>query len=218
MFPQGNLNRLSLHSQCLIFQIICTSRMTTTEFMGTFGTRNDQFRGILIEFLELNEDTYFFKYQDQPIARHCEQVQQIIRASNVKRAKKIKVNLTPFLYEYLQIGTGTVVFRGNILNSTTQQIRIAQQMAINKEVRHIKREKTMLVKKQSKIDESRINISEVSVVDEEEIKVKRDEEIFQIERARQISALFEEREQESQSKTEFPPSIPAQSQVQISMM
>lgn len=77
---------------------------------ANFTVRNDKYRGIIIEKLTLNDDAYFFKYGDQPIRRHCEQVQSIVRKANVKRSKVIRVNITEFSFQYVL--NGEPIFKG----------------------------------------------------------------------------------------------------------
>lgn len=75
--------------------------MNTIDCKATFGVRNDKYRGLLIETLTtLDSEVYFFKYHDQPLMRHCEQVQAIVRKSNVIRSKKLQIDLVEFLHEY----------------------------------------------------------------------------------------------------------------------
>ncbi len=97
------------------------------DLIGIFGVRHDSSRGILIETVEAtNLSVYFFKYNDQPLAsplaRHCEQIQSIVRKANVKRAKKIRVDMSEFIHEYYNTLTRTVEFKGTKLNSSEQQI------------------------------------------------------------------------------------------------
>lgn len=94
----------------------CSDRHEISEKMDKFANftvRNDKYRGIIIEKLTLNDDAYFLKYGDQPIRRHCEQVQSIVRKANVKRSKVILVNITEFSFEYVL--NGEPIFKGRRL-------------------------------------------------------------------------------------------------------
>lgn len=122
---------------------------TMTELIRTiakFGVRNDKNRGLLVETIEAeNGDIYFFQFRDQPIERHCEQLQNIVRSEKVKRSKNISVNISPFIHEYY---LGRVVqFKGTKLNSVSQQVQKVQQITINKEIGAMKRKNTIADKK-----------------------------------------------------------------------
>lgn len=93
--------------------------------------------------------------------------------------------MTPFIHEYFQMGNETVVFKGNNLNSTTQQVKKVQEQAMNKEIRLIKRQHTIADKKEATTDQKNARLS---------LELTVHEENFQLDRARRISELFEERD------------------------
>ncbi len=149
--------------------------------IGIFGVRNDSSRGILIEtILAPNGTTYFFKFCDQPLARHCEQVQNIIRKAQVKRAKKIQVDLAPFINEYWCSLTETVEFKGVKLNSDDSQLLKLHQMKINKEIGAAKRAITIAANKQTKIAEKNRKIIEKAQADEQRFQALRIQRIHEV--------------------------------------
>lgn len=116
---------------------------------GVFGVRIDNSRGILIETIEApNGVTYFFKFRDQPLARHCEQVQNIIRKAEVKRAKKIKIDMTNFILDYWSM---------------------SDEMRINKEIGAIRRaatEKNQRLAEKLQADELRFQAARIQRIHE----------------------------------------------------
>lgn len=119
--------------------------------MAIFGVRNDKNRGLLIETLKApNSDVYFFKYSDQPLTRHCEQMQAVVRKANVIRSKKLQVDLAEFLHEYYRNADNSIVFRATKLNSVSQQVEKVNEMRLNKEIGAIKRKKTLSEAKEKK--------------------------------------------------------------------
>ncbi len=155
--------------------------------IGIFGIRNDKQRGLLIETLKI-KDEYFFKYQDQPVDRHCQQMQNILASHNIKRSKKISVDITPFLTEYYRSDLDTIMFKGTGLNSSNKQMECATQMAINRKIGVLKRKKTMAAKEQTKMTEEN---------EKKKTKLAKDEALFQVQRAMEICELFEERERQN---------------------
>jgi hypothetical protein len=153
--------------------------------IGTFGIRNDKYRGLLVETFESqNGNVYFFKYQHQPIHIHCEQMQNIVRAANITRAKKIKVDITSFLHEYYRKEDDTFYFKANKLNSANDQVQKVQHMRINKEIGIAKRKNTIADNKQSKIVEKNTKLL---------AKLAEDEKNFQKERIERINVMMKER-------------------------
>lgn len=143
-----------------------------------FEVRNDKDRGLLIESLKApDSDVYFFKRDDQPLRRHCEQMQIIVRKANVLRSKKLKVDLSEFIHEYYRSADKSIVFRATKLKSVTQQIEKVHEMTINKEVGVMKRKSTIAQNKEAKIAEKQEKIL---------AKMKENEEKFQVERKKRI--------------------------------
>lgn len=151
------------------------------KFLGIFGVRNDKGRGLLVESLEYNEKQYFFKYHDQPLFKHCKQMQAIVREKNVQRARKLHIDITPFLHEYLQVSDSSIIFRGTKLESNYDQIEKVYTMKLNKEEGIVKRKQTMTAKKQEKIIAHNNKVKNLYANAEAE---------FQAERAKRIEALF----------------------------
>lgn len=145
----------------------------------TFGVRNDKNRGTLIETVEVKGNEYFFRFQDQPVARHCEQVQREVRKANVKRSRKITVDITSFSHEYFW--KDKVTFKGTTLNSVNDQIAKACNTNINKEVGNLKRSITIAANKPKKIENHNQQIM---------LKLRDAETYFQLERARRIHELY----------------------------
>lgn len=151
--------------------------------MATFVVRNDKYRGLLIESLETTDgNVYFFKWHDQPLHRHCEQMQNIIIAANVQRTRKMLIDVTEFFTQYFRPLGGyqtEVVFRATKLLSTVDQIDKVYTMKLNKEFGITKRMETIAENKQAKIvAKNRKILSKVEVAEAK----------FQIERARRINA------------------------------
>lgn len=156
--------------------------MATTIANVVFGVRNDKYRGLLVESLKApSSNVFFFKYEDQPLTRHCEQMQTIVRSANVKRCKQIHVDISPFLHEYFNLSDDTFMFRANKMNSVNQQIQKVQNMRTNKEIGILKRKITIADSKKAKEEEKHKKVLE---------KWRKDEENFQIERAKRIAELM----------------------------
>lgn len=147
---------------------------TIMDVYGVFGVRNDRFRGILIETLSTDNDTYFFKYHNQPLARHCEQVQAAVRSANVLRTKKIRINMSTCIHEYRRATDNVVMFKTTTLNSVSTQIENVATMMVNKEFGALKRA-TINAKKRARLEA--------------------DEVRFQAERVERINKLFDAREE-----------------------
>lgn len=91
--------------------------------MVVFGVRLDKNRGVLIETLKHKNDVLlYFKHHDQPLDKHCEQVQSIVRSANVKRSKKVKVDLSRFSHEY-RCAENDVWFKANKLSRIKVQYK-----------------------------------------------------------------------------------------------
>lgn len=149
------------------------------ETTACFGVTLDKNRGLLVEtFIPQNGDVHFFKHHDQPLDRHCEQVQSIVKLSNVKRSKQIKIDISAFLQEYYRCGE--VWFKGYKLNSQSQQVEKTKRMQVNKELGIKKRKATIAENKQMRIDEKNQKFLE---------RVAKQEKCFQEERARRINEL-----------------------------
>lgn len=147
-----------------------------------FVVRNDKFRGLLVETLEtMDGNQYFFKFHDQPISKHCQQLQTIIKAANVQRTKKLHVDMTDFVHEYIRLDDNSIMFRGTKLKSVVGQIEKVYTTRINKEFGIKKRQESAAVNKQAKIVAKNAKLKERYISAEAE---------FQAERARRIQRLF----------------------------
>lgn len=141
----------------------------------TFGVRLDKNRGVLIETLTHQNDVFYFKHHNQPLTKHCEQVQDIVLSANVKRSKKIKIDLSRFIHEYRFV-ENNVWFRANKLGSERPQCGKTQRTKkIGKSIYTIAKLNEMklqqqTVKKMKKLDEL--------------------EKAFQAERARRVHELM----------------------------
>lgn len=144
-----------------------------------FWIRNDKQRGILVQSMTTADNIYFFKHHDQPIFRHCDQMQRIVLQAEVKRTKKITVDVFEFQSEYFL--KNIAMFRGKPLNSNNAQIKKSADLLLNKELGIEKRKITMAASKQQKIDEQRNRVLS---------KLKDAELYYQTERARRIHELF----------------------------
>lgn len=122
-----------------------------------FTVRHDKWRGILIEKFETESNEFFFKYRDQAIHRHCVQIKEIVRVTDVKRSKKISVDIVKFQHEYFSNKIAT--FKGCALDSVNNQITKVCQSAITKEIGAAKRSITVAQNKQRKIEEHNTKIS-----------------------------------------------------------
>ncbi|KAJ6634622.1 hypothetical protein Bhyg_13198 [Pseudolycoriella hygida] len=120
--------------------------------IGTFGIRNDKNRGLLVESLETADGTvYFFKHHDQPLSSHCQQLQNIVKAANVRRARKLHIDVTEFSHEYFQPSDMAVMFRATKLQSVRDQAEKVFSMRLNKEIAIVKRKETMAERLQTTI-------------------------------------------------------------------
>lgn len=147
-----------------------------------FGIRNDKNRGLLVETMETADgNVHFFKHHDQPLSSHCQQLQNIVIAANVRRARKLLIDVTEFYLEYFQASDNTAMFRATKLESVHNQVEKAYSMRLNKEMSIVKRRETMAANKQAKIIEKNNRI--VSKIEAAEVA-------FQAERARRILLLF----------------------------
>ncbi len=144
-----------------------------------FCIRNDKQLGILVESMTTADNIYFFKHHDQPIFRHCDQMQRIVRQAEVKRTKKISVDIFEFRYEYFL--RNIAMFRGKPLNSNNAQINKSCNFLLNKELGAEKRKITMAASKQKKIDEQRNRVLS---------KMKDADIYYHTERERRLRALF----------------------------
>lgn len=156
-----------------------------------FGVRNCKSRGVLIESIDIgNEDVYFFKYQNQPMVGHCLQIQNIIRAANVKQSKKITVDITEFSHDYYDPASKIVWFKGIKLDSANQQINRTYNKRINIDTGAKKRMFTINDTKEAKAAAKKKKIEE---------KQAAVEEAFQKERARRIHELVSERKRQREA-------------------
>lgn len=146
-----------------------------------FTVRNEKYRGLIIESIATKSDEYFFKYADQPLHRHCDQIQRVVRAAEVKRCKKITVDIAGFEYEYLL--DNVVTFHGSKLNSANKQVQKVYDRKLNKEIGEMKRKITMEQNKSKKIQEKNDIIT---------TRMSQAEKRFQAERQRKIHELFGE--------------------------
>lgn len=157
------------------------NKLTMTDVaIVVLNVLNDKDRGNLVISIRKsdNEDTYFFKYDHQPLAKHPEQIQHLVRTSKpTTRAKSITVNIMDFITQYCNLTSGMFEFRGVKLNSTSQQVATVIDRRINKELGIMKRKKTIADGKAAKVDEKNRKIRE---------KLLSDEAAFQQERARRI--------------------------------
>lgn len=152
----------------------------------TFGVTNCKARGLLIESVELDGDFYYFKYQNQTLVSHCMQVQNIIRASNVKRSKKIAVDISEFIHHYYDVARKVVWFDGVKLDSSGQQIQKILGKRINIDTGTKKRIFTMNDKK---------GMKEAAKKQAFDTRNAIAEEAFQKERAKRIAQLVAIRKQ-----------------------
>lgn len=130
------------------------------KFIVKLEIRNDRTRGLLVESIKVSENgEYYFKQQGQPVERHCIQLQNLIRSKNVKRTRKITVDISSFSHEYYRRADKSVRFKGIKLISTSRTIGQIKQYKIKE--------------RNSKVDK----------------KLRTEEEEFQIERARRIAEL-----------------------------
>lgn len=156
--------------------------------------RNDKERGILVLTIRQvqNETLYFFKPHHQPLRQHPSQVQEIVkRSSPTTRTKSVTFDAITFLRQYWN-GT-TFEFMGVILTSTDDQVSKTYSRLLNKEVGAIKRKEVIATKKQEKA---------AAELKKRTDKLFRDEQAFQVERARRIHELLQTRQPTQTSSTE----------------
>lgn len=150
-----------------------------TNLILEFTVRNDKFRGLLIDKFVKGNDESFFKHHDQPVERHCQEMQRIIRSANVKRTKTIRIDVAEFYYEYFFKTKPT--FRGCPMTTSHSQIDKVCALNVNKEIGAIKRGITIAQNKSKKIEEHNNKI---------DMKMHLAEEKFQLERAKRIHELY----------------------------
>lgn len=90
-----------------------------------------------------NNNEYFFKPHNQGLHRHCEQIQEVVKTSQMKHKQTKK-----FVYEYFRDGIPTL--KSCKLNSANDQLKKTLLMDINKEVGAEKRKVTLEINKQAK--------------------------------------------------------------------
>lgn len=150
----------------------------TNQFLE-FTVRNDKFRGLVIEkFVNVNNEC-FFKHRDQPIQRHCQEIQTIVQSANVKQAKVIRIDVAKFYYEYFFRLQPT--FRGCPMTTTHGQMDKVCALNISKEIGAIKRNVTIAQNKSKKIEERNFKIS---------TNMQLVEQKFQTERAKRLNELY----------------------------
>lgn len=148
----------------------------------------DKDRGTLILSIKPKnnlKEVLFFKYQDQVIERHPEQVQNLVRKCKpTNRVKKIDVDISEFLFVYYNCVTNKFEFRGCELRSAAVQAEEVYNRKINKEIGILKRKMTIEDRKQEKIAAKQQIFME---------RIRDHEKQFQIERARRITELMKEK-------------------------
>lgn len=149
----------------------------------SFGIRNCKARGILIESIDVGNGRYFFKYHNQLLVSHCTQIQNIVRAANVKQSRTMQVDIAEFIHEYYNTGQNTVWFRGIKLVSKCEQIDKTFQKRLNIDVGIEKRKLTMAEKKAAKAVEKQQQTNQFNA---------NLERMFQEERAKRIAAVHSE--------------------------
>lgn len=151
-----------------------------TEAVCLLKVRNDKDRGNVIISIEKlgSSDICFFKYHNQTLDQHPEQIQQLVRTSKpTTRIKTIKVDIMDFITEYYNVSGDFFEFKGVKLNSTSQQVSKVIDRRIKKQIGIMKRKKTIAEGKAAKVEEKKRKIME---------KLRSDEAKFQEERARRI--------------------------------
>lgn len=162
---------------CAISALV--SILNETKFTVEFSVRYDKIRGILIETICTDDDEYFFKDHDQPIAKHCVQMQRIVRTANIKSFKKIFVDIAEFSYEYFH--NDTYNFKGKLLNSVKQQMEKNSAFLVNKQIGALKRSITVAANKSKKIEERNEKIAtrmEAAELHDETVLARRMREVF----------------------------------------
>lgn len=161
-------------------------------FVVEFGVRNDKFRGILIQSISENRlETFYFKFHDQPLDRHCIQIQDIIRSENVRRSRKIIVNVTEFYFEYIHPVDKRFQFKGIYLLSTHGQFIDSSNVAINRQIGQMKRANTIAENKKKRIDERNAQLT---------ASLAAREKAFQEERAKRIHEFRSAQENKEKEK------------------
>lgn len=152
-------------------------------FQVIFRVKNDKHLGILILTIRgaENQVIHFFRDHQQPLNQHPEQVQEAMKINrpSVGRQKDVRVDIAGFLRHYWN--GYTFEFNGVSMNSTDMQSDKLKDRMVNKCVGAAKRKKTIEDNKQRKIDEKNAALR---------LKFQKDEEKFQIERARRLAELF----------------------------
>ncbi len=152
-----------------------------------FGVRNCKSRGVLIESIDIGDgDTYFFKFHNQLITSHCVQIQNIMRAADIKKSRKVQVDISEFITEYWDAPRNIVWFKGIKLDSANQQISKTMMKRLNIDIGVKKRCFTINDAKATKAVEKQRKLEEKSAAVEK---------CFQEERAKRIHQLLEERRQ-----------------------
>lgn len=150
-----------------------------------FVVRNCKSRGVIIESINFNNnDVYFFKYHNQQLDCHCVQIQNIMQQANIKRAKKVTVDISDFVHEYFNPISGIVWFKGIKLESANQQLIKTMTKRLNIDVGTTKRMFTNQDNKQGKAAEKEAKIIQ---------KNEHVEALFQEERAKRIHQLTTDR-------------------------
>lgn len=91
-------------------------------------------------------------------------MKRIVTAADVKRSKKISVNIADFDYEYFRSNIAT--FKGCPLRSVNRQIQEVCNLFINKEVGAMKRSLTVTENRQQKIkDRNKKNLTKMEQAD-----------------------------------------------------
>lgn len=158
----------------------------------TFGVRNCKLRGVLIESVDFKAgDVYYFKYQNQPLNSHCLQMQNIIQASNVKRSKKVAVDISEFIHHYYDVARKIVWFDGIKLDSSGKQIEKILNKRLNIDIGTKKRIYTMNDKKGTKAAAKKESLDRRNAIAEK---------AFQEERAKRIAELVKHRQQNAALK------------------
>ena len=117
--------------------------------------------------------------------KHCPHLQNILRVENVRHARKVKVDISGFVTEYLSCKDKSVWFKGIKLDLVNQQISKTLSKLINIDVGAIKRANTIQANKVAKADEKKKTL---------EVRQALVEKTFQEERAKRIHQLMQQRQ------------------------
>lgn len=160
--------------------------------IATFGVRNCKIRGVLIESMTIegNNDVFFFKYHNQNVTSHCIEIQNIMRAVDVKRSRKVKVDISEFCHEYYDPERKAAWFKGILLESSYKELNRTMNKRINIDAGVEKRKQTINDNKAAKAEEKQNKF---------EAKNAYVEKLFQEERAKRIHALMAERQNKMDS-------------------